>query len=136
MKNSRIYTSLITFILLIGLIGCSSIDSNTPGKKVIALYETLKNKDFEKTASFYVKKDGEKLSESEAKKVEGLMGMAAGEFEKKGGLDNITINEENISEDGTTAKVKFTIHYKNGDTKNESTNLIKVDNTWFFKISG
>ena len=136
MKNSRIFAVLLTLVMITGFYACTGVSPNSPSKTVLSLYESLKNKDYEKTASFYVTKDGAKLSESEAKKIEGLVGMMAMEDEKKGGLDKITINEEKIDDDGTTAKVYFTILYKNGDTKEEKVSLLKVENDWFIKVMG
>ncbi|MBI9041718.1 DUF4878 domain-containing protein [Lutibacter sp.] len=134
MKNSTIYASILTIILVVGFNSCGG-STSSPGKAVISLYEKMKNKDFEKVAKMYVKKDGEQLSEDEAKKIEGLVGMGAQENEKKGGLDKITIEEEKISEDGNSAKVDFIIHYKNGDTDNEHVSLIKVNGNWLFQIT-
>lgn len=135
MKNSTIYMTILTVILVVGFNSCGGSSSKTPSKAVIALYETMKNKEFDKTAKMYVKKDGEKLSEDEAKKIEGMVGMGSKEYEKKGGLDIVTIDEENISEDGNSADVDFTIHFKNGDIDEENVSLIKVNGNWVFKIT-
>lgn len=54
---------------------------------------------------------------------------------KKGGLDTITIDEEKINEDGSSAKVDFTVHYKNGDTDKEHVSLIKVNGDWFIQVT-
>lgn len=135
MKNSTIYAAILTVFLIIGFYSCSGVSSNSPSKAVISLYEKMKNKDFEKVAKMYVTKEGKQLSEDEAKKIEGLLGMGSKEYEKKGGLDNITIDEEKINDDGTSAKVDFTVHYKNGDTDKEHVSLIKVNGDWLFQIT-
>lgn len=135
MKNSTFYMTILTLVLFLGFYSCGGSSTNTPGKTVITLYETMKNKEFEKTAKMYVTKDGEKLSKDELKKIEGMIGMGSEEFEKKGGLDHVIINEEKISEEGNSAKVYFTIHFKNGDTDDDIMNLDKINNNWLIKVS-
>lgn len=88
-----------------------------------------------KVAALYVSDKGEKFSEAETKKIEGLIAMAAEQWDKKDGLKNIEITEEIIEEDGNSAKVKFITNFKNGDSKNEKAKLIKIDGKWFIKIN-
>lgn len=135
MKNSTIYLSILIFILSVSFTACSTTSSKTPGKAVITLYETIKNKEFDKTAKMYVTKEGEKLSEDELKKIEGFMGMSSKEFEKQDGIDKVVVNEETVSEDGNSAKVKYTVFYNNGETDDESISLIKVQGDWLFQIT-
>ncbi|WP_298370390.1 DUF4878 domain-containing protein [uncultured Lutibacter sp.] len=136
MKNSKIYMTTFVIILFAGFCSCNSTSSNTPGMAVTSLYEKMKNNEFDKVAKMYVTKDGKQLSNDETKKLEGMVGMGAKEFDKKGGLDKVTINEEKISEDGNSAQVDFTIHFKNGKTDNENVSLIKVNGNWVIKIIG
>lgn len=134
MKNSTINAIILSVFMAFVFNFCSSTGGNSPGKAVIKLYETMKNKEFDKTAKMYVTKDGEQLSEDEAKKVEGMIGMGSKEYEEKGGLDKVIIEEEEISEDGNSAKVHFTIHFKNGETDEETLHLNKFNGNWVFKI--
>ena len=136
MKNSKIYMTTFVIILFAGFCSCNSTSSNTPGMAVTSLYEKMKNNEFDKVAKMYVTKDGKQLSNDETKKLEGMVGMGAKEFDKKGGLDKVTIDEEKISEDGNSAQVDFTIHFKNGKTDNENVSLIKVNGNWVIKIIG
>lgn len=135
MKNSTFYLTLLVLIISVSLTSCGKGGSNTPSKTVIALFDSMKNKDFAKSAAMYVNGKGEKLSEEEAKKIEGMIGMGAKNYEKKGGLDKVVIDEEKINEDGSSAKVNFTIHYKNGKTEKDKMNLIKVDGKWMMKVT-
>jgi hypothetical protein len=136
MKNSTIFKMLLTAILIIAFTACgTSTKSNAPGDTVKSLFKTVQNKQFDKTAAFYVTKDGEKLSDEELKKLEGMFGMAAKEYDKKDGIDKIEITEETISEDGNSAKVKYILHFKNGDTDNDTMSLIKVNGDWAVQIT-
>ncbi|MDX1829117.1 MAG: DUF4878 domain-containing protein [Lutibacter sp.] len=133
MKNSTFYLTLLVLVISISLTSCGKGGSDTPSKAVIALFDSMKNKDFEKSAAMFVNNKGKKLSKEEAKKIEGLIGMMAKEYEKKGGFDKVTIDEEKINKDGNSAKVYYTTHYKNGKTKKDNMNLIKVNDKWVFE---
>lgn len=61
--------------------------------------------------------------------------MGASEIEKKGGVKTIEIVEEKISDDGTTATVKWKITYGNGETDDSDAELIKINGNWKMKIS-
>lgn len=135
MKKFKVLSVLLTLTLIVGLVSCSSGKKDTPGDSVTTLFKHIKDKDYAAAASLYVTKKGEKLSEEEAKKIEGLLAMASKEYEKKGGLDKVTVEEETINDDGESAKVKTTIHYKNGKTDNETMYLNKVDGKWLIKIT-
>lgn len=135
MKKLKILASLIIVTLVFSFLTCCSGGSaNTPGNSITKTYTLLKNKEFEKVSKMYVSKGGEKLSEAESKKMEGLAAYAYEEHEKKDGLKNIEINEENVSEDGNTAKVKFTIYFKNGDSDIQTRDLIKINGKWLVKL--
>jgi hypothetical protein len=135
MKQLKIYSMLLIIAITGSLISCSSSSaSNSPGEVIIKSFDLLKSKQYDKIAKLYAQGDGKLLTNEETTKIEGLVGMAAGEHEKKGGIKDVTINEEIISEDGTTAKVKYTINYKNGKTTSDKANLIKVNGKWYMKI--
>ena len=136
MKNSTIFKMLLTAIIIIAFTACgTSTKGNSPGDAIKNLFSNIKNKQFDKAAAFYVTKDGEKLSDEELKKLEGLIGMAAKEHDKKDGIDKIEITEETISEDGNSAKVKYIIHFKNGETNNETVSLIKANGEWAAQVT-
>jgi len=135
MKHLKNLSVLITVIASIGFMACST-GSATPSGTVEKYYDLVKNKDFESATKMLVTHDGEKFSEEEAKKVEGLLGtMAQDQIEKKEGIKNITIEEEKIDEDGNWASVFYTIEYGNGDTDKEDGRLFKIDGKWFLKVS-
>ncbi|SDX49819.1 protein of unknown function [Lutibacter oricola] len=128
MKNFKILSLVLVFTTFC-FMSCSS--GSSPSDVVKKSYELIKKKNYEAVAKLYVKKNGEKLSEDEAKKIEGLLGMASKEIEKKGGYKGITIDSEEISEDGNSATVKHTIEYDNGKSNSETSKLLKVDGKWF-----
>lgn len=133
MKNLKLMSILVLSIVVFIFSSCGS--SSSPGDTIKKAYELMKSKDFDKVVTLYATRDGKKLSEEEAKKMEGLIGTSAKkDFDSKDGLKNIVIDEETIDDDGLNARVKYTVHYKNGDTKKENAKLIKIDGKWFIKI--
>jgi len=133
MKQFKIYSTLLLIAVLFSFNSCSS-EPASPGDAIAKTYDLIKIKKFKKVAAMYVSRDGIKLSDEESKKLEGLAGMAYTEFEKNDGIKNVEIIEDNINEDGKTSKVKFKVHFNNGDTKNEKANLIEIDGDWFIKL--
>ena len=134
MKNLKILASLIILSFVLSFIACSGSSTNSPAGAITKTFDLIKNKEFEKVSKMYVTDRGETLSEAETKKMEGLVAYAYEEHQKKDGIKNIDINEETISEDGNSAKVKITIHFNNGETDNNTSNLIKKDGKWFLKL--
>jgi hypothetical protein len=133
MKHLKLLLVLLLTAVVFSVSSCGS--GSAPSDTIKKAYDLMKTKDFEKVTALYVTRDGEMFSEEEAKKMEGLLGMAAKEeFDSKDGLKNIVIDEETIEEDGQTAKVKYTVHFKNGETEKEDVQLIKIDGKWFIKM--
>lgn len=133
MKKLKCYSSLLVFALVFSLISCSN-ETSTAGDSVVKTYDYIKNQEFEKVSKMYVSKEGEELTENEAKMLEGFCAMAFEQHKKKDGVKNIEIVEEKIAEDDSSAKVKFTIHFNNGDTENRSVNLLKKNGKWVSKV--
>ena len=134
MKIFKTFLTLTLSVAIFSLSSCSGVSSNSPSDVVKKSFELLKNKEYEKLSKLYVTADGEKLTEDELKKVEGLLGMAYDENQKKDGVKNITIDNEEIMEDGNKAKVKYTITYGNGKTDTETAKLYKIDGDWYLSF--
>jgi hypothetical protein len=135
MKKLTIFTLLLTVITSFAIHSCSQTSSNTPGESVKTLFDYVKAKDFEKTISLYVTKEGNKLSDEEEEKIEAMISWAASEYDKKDGIDKVTIDTEEISEDGNSAEVTYTLYFNNGETSDDKVNLIKVNEDWVFQLT-
>jgi len=133
MKNLKIYAILLVVAVSFSLNSCSS-GSSKPGDAIVKAYSLMSNKEFEKASKMYVSRKGEKFTEAEAKKMEGLAAMGFEQHEKKEGIKNVEITEEIVADDGKSADVKFTVHFKNGEKDNEKASLLKIDGKWFIKV--
>ena len=133
MKNLKIYSIFLVLVVAFSLNSCSS-GTSAPGDVIVKAYDFMKNKEFEKAAKMYISGKGEKFTDAETKKLEGLVAMAYEQHEKKDGIKNVEITEETIAEDGKSAKIKFTVHFNNGDTDNEKADLLFIDGKWLIKV--
>jgi len=133
MKNLKIYASLIVLAIAFNLNSCSS-SSSSPGETIKKSYDLIKSNQAEKAAAMYVSSKGEMLSKDDIKKMAELAGMATDQWNKKGGLKNVEITEETIAEDGKSAKVTIIENYNNGDTEEETGELLKIDGKWYIKL--
>ncbi|SNR61344.1 DUF4878 domain-containing protein [Lutibacter flavus] len=134
MKNLKIYAILLVLAVAFSLNSCSS-GTSAPGDAIVRAYDFIKNKQFEKAAKMYISGKGEKFTEAETKKMEGLAAMAFEQHEKKDGVKNIEITEETIGEDEKSAKIKFIVHFNNGETDNEKADLLNIDGKWLIKVN-
>ena len=56
------------------------------------------------------------------------------EYEKKGGIKDIEILSETISEDGNTAVVKTKTTFGNGETEEGDQKMVKKDGKWLMSL--
>jgi hypothetical protein len=136
MKTTKIIVAAIV-VIAFGLPSCGGggiLKSESPSDVVKKVFSLMNNQNYDKIAEYYIKKNGEKLTEEETKKLEGLMAMASAEQTKKGGVKEIVIVEETIDSENNTAKVKYKIVYNNDKETTESTKLMKVADKWYMSL--
>jgi hypothetical protein len=153
MKSLKIFFS--SFIILGFIVIASCGDSGSDGSKtdenvaevklpvksspsdvLIDAIENMADGDYEDVVEAYVRKNGEELTKEEKAKMLALLPSGKQDLEKKGGLKEVTIVEDTISQDGTTATVKFKKVYKDGkEGRAEKANLLLVDGKWKLKFN-
>ena len=126
---------LFLVILLINSCGGPLSKSASPSDVVKKAYDLMASKDYKAVAELYVSEEGKPLTTDESKKMEGLLGMASSKNEEKGGIKEVQIIEESISEDGNKAEVKSKIIFNNGTEDTDHAKLVKVDGKWYFVLS-
>lgn len=132
MKKNLFYVIAIVLVssLMVSCGGGGGAAGDSPSKAVEKLFDNLKSKNYDKAVNAFYLEEDTKLSDPEIQKIKALLMAANEEYEKKGGIKNIEIVEENVSEDGTSGKVKFKVIYGNGDDDSESYNVKKIDGNW------
>lgn len=130
-------TLIALFIMMVAAIlpSCGGGSSNnSPAATVNKAFDYIAAKDFKGAASLYVSGENKPLTEEESQKLQGMLAMASKQYEENGGIKEISILEEKISEDGNTAVVKQKIVYKDGTEDTNDTDLVKVDGKWYFSL--
>jgi len=125
---------LALFLMSVGFVSCGGSKSSSPGTVVVESFELLPKKEYAKIAKLYAKDNGEMLTDEELKKMEGMMAMAASEYDKNEGIKEISVTEENIAEDGNSAIVKYEVVYNDGSKDSDKANLIKIDGKWYLTL--
>lgn len=125
-----LYFGLFATILLI-MAACSG--ASTPGAAAKQYAEYIKDGKYEKFVEGIV--SNKKMDPAEDKEErEGLTAMlkekVGKEIEKKQGIKKIDIMAEVVSEDGNTAKVILRQTYGNGQTEENTYDMIKKDGKW------
>jgi hypothetical protein len=133
MKTFKLLFSVALVTAIFALISCGEggLGSSSPGNVVKTATWNMADENYDAAVAVYVNKNGEELSEEEQAKIVAFMPEGKKEMDKKGGLKEVIIIEETISEDGTTATVKGQVVYGNGEKENESTSkLLNVNGEW------
>lgn len=129
MKKVSYFGLFATLMLIMASCGSPS----TPGAAAKQYAEYIQKGNYEKFADGIVldeKMDAAKVKEAK----EGLTAMlkekVSKEIEKKEGIKNIEIVSEEVAEDGNTAKVILKQTYGNGETEENTYDMIKKDGSW------
>ncbi|NNG28012.1 MAG: DUF4878 domain-containing protein [Ignavibacteriaceae bacterium] len=131
--------ALITTMFTLASCGEGGLGSSSPSDVVKISAGNIADEDYDALVTLYVKKNGEALSEEEQDKVKAIMPQMKEEIDKKGGIKEVIIIEETISEDGTTATVNSQLVFGDGEKSNEDkSELLLVNGNWkiVFEIGG
>ena len=123
-----IYLSLVMIGLLFA--ACSS---NTPGGMAKKYMEYVKDGEYEKFADGIAIKEGATKEEIESGKTmiaALLKEKAAKIFEKKGGIKEIEVVSETISDDGQSADVVLKSIYGDGSSEESNCKMLMQDGKW------
>ncbi|RGM45247.1 MULTISPECIES: DUF4878 domain-containing protein [Bacteroides] len=130
-----LYFSLVLTVML-AMVSCSS-STNSPGAAMKEYSKYLQKGDYVKFVdglAFDDKQTPEQIKEQK----EGLASMikekGMKEYEKKGGIKDIEILSETISEDGNTAVVKTKTTFGNGETEEGDQKMVKKDGKWLMSL--
>jgi hypothetical protein len=133
--NMLLDFALITSLLLIVSCGEGGVAGSSPGDVVKTMAINLQEENYDAVVDLYINKNGQELTEEEKKKVKAFLPSAKEELDEKGGIKEVVITEETISEDGKTAIVRSRLIYGNGEkSKVEKTDLVRVNGGWQIEI--
>ncbi|MFI3319413.1 MAG: DUF4878 domain-containing protein [Rikenellaceae bacterium] len=116
------------------MVACSSSQS-TPSATVEKYFAALQSEDYNTVASlFYFNPESKRATKMKDGFASMLEEKVKPQLDKMGGLKSMVIHGEEISEDGTKAQVSLTMTYGNGDTKDEKTKLVCVEEKWYLDL--
>lgn len=127
--KKTIYFSLMVLCMMF-IAACSS---DSPGKAAKKYASYMQSGEYEKFVDgFYFGEDASPEDMDQTKKM--LLAMiqekGAKGMEQKGGLKEIEIVSEELSEDKKTAKVILKQIYGNGESDENTIDMVLVDGTW------
>ena len=137
MKVLKLLFGLFVLAAVLVLVSCGEggVTGSSPGDVAKTMVINLQEENYDSVVDIYINKNGEELTDEEKTKVKAYLPSAKEEMDKKGGLKEIVIVEETISEDGKSAVVKSYLIYGGGEKSNEDkTNLVKVNGVWRVEI--
>jgi len=136
MKKLHLMTRLFVCVLLTGfLVSCSS---DTPASITMSMWNQMKKGNYDKAIDIWFD-HADKSAMGEAQGMAGgdekqmmkvLAEKAKQNADKKGGIKDVEMQNESISEDGMKATVTVKITYNDDSTDTDITKFVKIDNKW------
>lgn len=128
-----LYLSLMAIVSLL----IASCSNNSPGSALKHYMDAMNDKNFEEVADGIAFKEG--LTPEQQQQVrEGwitlLQDKAEKSAEQQGAIKSFEIISEEISEDGTTAKVKYKQVFEDGTEKEGTQAMVKRDGKWLMDV--
>ena len=138
-KNSKSMKNLnlvgVAFFLLTVMLfaACSGSGGKTPKQIEMLMWDNLKSGNYVKAVDIWFENSvtDENADVQEQKElIEVFPEIMKSVIEKKGGIGNVEIISEDISEDGKTVVLTMSIAFKNGVTETENSQYKKVNGRW------
>ena len=138
MNISKILSVLAAVSLMFVFAGCGGSNS-TPEGAAKAMTEAMFDKNVDKVVSLmHIDTEGTGMSRKELEdmikpKMKAGFAQKDAEIKEKGGFKSV--ETELISQKDDSARVKTTIHFKDGTQGTQPMNLKRVDGKWFVLIN-
>lgn len=128
-----LYLSLMAIVSLL----IASCSNNSPGSALKHYMDAMNDKNFEEVADGIAFKEG-LTPEQQQQEREGwitlLQDKAEKSAEQQGAIKSFEIISEEISEDGTTAEVKYKQVFEDGTEKEGTQAMVKRDGKWLMDV--
>ena len=120
--------ALFAGIVAMFAVSCSQAPA-TPGDAVVEIYQMIIDGQYEAAAArFYVdKEDPADVEEFRSFLTSLFTEKLAPKLQEKGGISNVEILSETLSEDGKTAKVSVKLTYGNGTEETEDVDMVYTE---------
>ncbi len=132
MKNLRVFQVFLLITLTSVLVACGG-GKQSPAEIEMSIWKKIKSGDYEKAVKLWYENselDPETTPDELDQITQAFTKKIQEEVDRKGGIQDVKIVSEDISEDGQSAVVKVSVTYKNGDVQDPSSKYILVDGKW------
>lgn len=129
-KINKISMSLAIFAIFSFMVSCGG-GAKSPAAVSKSFVEKIEKGDV--SAAVKMLDAADKATQEEIQKMEAFLSEGSKEVASKGGIKNIDVLRETISEDGLEADVDLKVTYGNGEEDESTTKLKNIDGNW--KIS-
>lgn len=129
----RVFTFSLMIAAMLVMASCSSSLGDGPGEALTGYVEALQSGNYAAFVDGFALKEGISSEEAEQQKamfVSLVRDKASQEYGKKGGIQGVEILSEELSEDGNSAVVTFTLRYGDGTSQEDSQDMVKRDGKW------
>ncbi len=133
----KIFIAVLLAVGMLTLASCSSGD--TPGKALLGYMDQIQKGDYEAMANAiyfgeYTEEEAETVAKQRAQFAAMLETKFANELEKKQGLKDVVILNEEISEDGNSAVVEYKQIWGDGTENTSKQAMVKSNGEWLLKV--
>lgn len=124
--------SIVSLALLMFV--CVSCSKNTPEGVVTEYFSCVQKGQYEEAVDLLYFKN--ELPEKEKKQLANMFReKVSKEYDKKGGISSVVIDNVKMEEDGCAALINYTVKYGDGSAKGDAAKVIKVDGKWLLDSS-
>lgn len=122
----KILSILSLALVALAFVSCSK---NSPEGVVQEYYTHVQKGQYEEALDLlYFKKS---LSDKDKEQLVNMFReKGSKEYDKKGGISSVVIDNVQMEEDGNAALVNYTVKYGDGSAKSEKNKVLKVDGKW------
>ena len=128
-----LYLSLMAIVSLL----IASCSNNSPGSALKHYMDAMNDKNFEEVADGIAFKEGLTLEQQQQVRerwITLLQDKAEKSAKQQGAIKSFEIISEEISEDGTTAEVKYKQVFEDGTEKEGTQAMVKRDGKWLMDV--
>ena len=117
-------------VALISVCFAACTSSNTPEGVTKAYLSEIQKGNYEKALRLYFNKS-ERTQEDEKEILQMFEEKMKSTMEKKQGITSFEVGVAEISEEGNSAVVPYTINYGDGTNKEDKSKTVKIDGKWY-----
>jgi len=139
MKKVSVVLLFVAAAMCLSLTSCDGGGSVSGGKSPsdieMGMWKLVQKGNYQKAINYWMENSADEDAQGASKdQIKAMSSMFSEKMkqsmDEKGGLKDVKIESETISEDGMTARVEVLLIYGDGTTEEQTSEYIKVDSKW------